>query len=318
MKTKSIKKTIALVLVFLISITTLSLSASAAATFPSLSSTAYCEFTATKTISVFRDSAFGTRGTSSPAQSYNAEIWSGDVCQIISITSTYIQLKYPTSSGLKTGYIKRGDLIGVSAPEEVITSKGKVTTYTKGGGASYGYTESGDTVYKLGSSGGYTAIIYSAKSGNRSCKFGFVLSSEYDSKIKGSNVSTSKPVWPTVGGTITQGDTSSHSTSTFTFNGKKVLGHAIDIAVPVGTNIYATKSGTVYRVADLGNTSFGKYIYLQHDDGTWSAYCHLSKFNVNEKDYVKQGQTIALSGNSGGSTGPHLHFEITDGQFPTK
>ena len=131
------------------------------------------------------------------------------------------------------------------------------------------------------------------------------------------NASTNA-IWPTVGGTITQYDTSRHSTSTFTYNGQRVLGHAIDIAVPIGTNVYATKSGTVYRVADLGNKSFGKYIYLKHDDGTWSAYCHLSSFLVNQGERVNQGQLIAKSGNSGGSTGPHLHFEITDGKFPTK
>ena len=149
------------------------MSASAATAFPSLSSTAYCEFTATKTISVFRDSAFATRGTSNPAQSYNAEIWSGDVCQIISITSSYIQLKYPTSSGLKTGYIKRSELIGVSEPAEKVISKGKADTNTKAANAYYGYTEKGDDVYKLHTSGNYTAIIYKAVSGNRAYKFGF-------------------------------------------------------------------------------------------------------------------------------------------------
>jgi len=131
---------------------------------------------------------------------------------------------------------------------------------------------------------------------------------------------SSEPIWPTEGGEITQGDTSAHSTSTFVDpdTGKRVLGHAIDIAVPIGTNVYATKSGTIYRVQDLGNKSFGKYIYLKHDDGTWSAYCHLSSFLVSEGQYVTQGKTIAKSGNSGDSTGPHLHFEITDGKFPTR
>ncbi|MCL2070828.1 MAG: peptidoglycan DD-metalloendopeptidase family protein [Oscillospiraceae bacterium] len=164
----------------------LSLSVEASSvSFPSVSSSSYCEFTATKKIPVYRDSALKTRGTSSPAQSYAAEIWSGDVCRIIKFNSSYIQLLYPVSSSLRTGFIKRSDLISVSAPSEKVTSAGKATTYYNTSGKSYGFAEKGDTVYKVGTSGSYTAIIYSAKSaGSRAWKYGFVLTSDYNSKIK--------------------------------------------------------------------------------------------------------------------------------------
>ena len=158
---------------------------SAALAFPSLSTSAYCEFSAIKRIPVYRDSALKTRGTSSPAKSYSAEIYVGDICRVLKITSNYVQLQYPTSSGYKTGFINRSALIGVANPTDNFTSKGKVTTYVSAGGKSYGYTEAGDKIYTVGVSGSYTAIIYTAKSGNRAFKFGYVLTSEYKSKIIG-------------------------------------------------------------------------------------------------------------------------------------
>jgi hypothetical protein len=183
----TMKKAIGFILTLVMVMTVLpfgAMTASAASVaFPSLSASAYCEFIAAKNILVYRDTALKTRGTSSPAQSYAAEIYNGDTCQILQITEGYIQLKYPTSSGLKTGYIKRSDLINVSAPSEKITAQGSANTNTKAGNAYYGYTEKGDTVYNLGTSGSYTAIIYAAKSGSRAYKYAFVLTSEYSSKI---------------------------------------------------------------------------------------------------------------------------------------
>ena len=148
--------------------------ANAAVSWPSLSSSAYCEFTAAKQINVYRDSGLGTRGTSSPAKSYNAYISKGDVCKIYKITSSYIQVSYPTSSGNRTGYIKRSDVFGVSAPGRSYKASAKQTTYVTAGGASYGYIASGDTVYECGSSSGYTCVIYTAKSGSRAYKMGWI------------------------------------------------------------------------------------------------------------------------------------------------
>ena len=165
--------------------------------FPSLSTSAYCEFVASKTIPVYRDSAFATRGTSSPALSYDAEIWSDDTCRILKITDAYVQLQYPTSSGLRTGYIKRGAIIGVSAPSDKVTAKGQATTNTKAANAYYGYTEKGDTVYKLGTSGNYTQIIYEAKSGSRAYKLAYVLTSDYNSKVDPTVATTGVSVSPT-------------------------------------------------------------------------------------------------------------------------
>ena len=182
------KKTIVYILALIMTMSIIvqgnTIFASAATTaFPSLSSSAYCETIASKTIAVYKDSAFKTRGTTSPAQSYNAEIWAGDTCKLLSITDSYIKVEYPTSSGQKTGYVKCSAFIGVSSPTEKVTSKGQATTYSKAAKESWGYTEKGDVVYKLGESGNYTQIIYTAKSGNRAYKMGYVLTSDYNSKI---------------------------------------------------------------------------------------------------------------------------------------
>lgn len=95
-----------------------------------------------------------------------------------------------------------------------------------------------------------------------------------------------------------------------TFNG--VSYKATDFGVPVGTNVYAVADGTVISVVSQTD-SYGKYIIIDHGNNVYSLYAHLSEFKVAKGDRVVQGQTIALSGNTGNSTGPHLHFEIRVG-----
>lgn len=85
----------------------------------------------------------------------------------------------------------------------------------------------------------------------------------------------------------------------------------IDWATPVGTSIYASSAGTVTK-AGWGR-GYGYVIYIRHADGRETRYGHLSKVLVSAGQTVKQGQKIALSGNTGVSTGPHLHFEILIG-----
>lgn len=82
----------------------------------------------------------------------------------------------------------------------------------------------------------------------------------------------------------------------------------IDIAVPIGTSVLSAASGTVTNVAY--NASRGNYVEVQHSNGFTTLYQHLSKASVKVGDKVTQGQSIALSGNSGISTGAHLHFEV--------
>lgn len=150
-----------LVSLLLVSITLISIlpTSALADSWPGLSTSAYCEFVASKTFNAYRNSSLTTRGTSSPAQSYNAAVYQGDVCKIYEITSSYVKLAYPTSSGYKTAYVRRSDVFSVSSPQATCTARGKVNVYKTAGGAYYGYTESGDRVYKVGTVGNYTAII---------------------------------------------------------------------------------------------------------------------------------------------------------------
>lgn len=84
--------------------------------------------------------------------------------------------------------------------------------------------------------------------------------------------------------------------------------NGVDIGTPVGTPVYASKDGTVITRREL-TTSYGKYLVIAHGDSD-VVYGHNSELKVNEGDTVKQGDLIALSGNSGSSSGPHLHWEI--------
>lgn len=86
------------------------------------------------------------------------------------------------------------------------------------------------------------------------------------------------------------------------------LHKGVDWAVPVGTKVFASSAGTVVR-ADY-NGGYGLCVLIQHPDGKMTRYGHNSKLLVSKGQYVEQGETIALSGNTGRSTGPHVHFEI--------
>lgn len=82
----------------------------------------------------------------------------------------------------------------------------------------------------------------------------------------------------------------------------------IDIAVATGSPVCAAAGGRVDAVQQ--HTYFGLLITLSHENGFVTRYAHLSRALVAQGDQVKKGQTIALSGNSGHSSGPHLHYEI--------
>lgn len=85
----------------------------------------------------------------------------------------------------------------------------------------------------------------------------------------------------------------------------------LDFAVPVGSAIYASSGGTVTR-AGWGK-GYGYCVYIRHPDGKETRYGHCSKVLCKAGQTVRQGEKIALSGNTGVSTGPHLHFEILVG-----
>lgn len=92
--------------------------------------------------------------------------------------------------------------------------------------------------------------------------------------------------------------------------------YAVDIAMPEGTPIVAARGGMVVKIENeqsgRGNNPAGNFVRILHDDGTMGVYLHLMKGSVavREGQRVETGTRIARSGNTGNSTGPHLHFVV--------
>lgn len=82
----------------------------------------------------------------------------------------------------------------------------------------------------------------------------------------------------------------------------------LDIAAPEGSKIKAAYDGQVRAVGEDSHS--GKYIAITHSDGFETVYCHCSKILAEKGAVIRQGETIALVGSTGWSTGPHLHFEV--------
>ena len=97
--------------------------------------------------------------------------------------------------------------------------------------------------------------------------------------------------------------------------------YAVDIAMPIGTDVHAARGGVVFEVASQnfrGGTDPARdapaanLVRILHDDGTWAEYAHLNRSTIRVRpgDRVEQGEYIADSGNTGFSSGPHLHFAV--------
>jgi murein DD-endopeptidase MepM/ murein hydrolase activator NlpD len=92
-------------------------------------------------------------------------------------------------------------------------------------------------------------------------------------------------------------------------------GHnGLDIAIPVGTPIQATMDGSIVH-AGWNNQGYGNLVIVENGEYR-TYYAHLSSIPVSVGDTVKAGSTIGLSGNTGNSTGPHLHYEIRRNKVP--
>lgn len=93
---------------------------------------------------------------------------------------------------------------------------------------------------------------------------------------------------------------------------------AIDVRMPIGTDVLAIRAGTVVSVQESyfdGDNLFGheNHVFVQHEDGTVARYLHLTNLGalVEIGDAIQQGQRVGLSGHTGNSSEPHLHFDVT-------
>lgn len=89
----------------------------------------------------------------------------------------------------------------------------------------------------------------------------------------------------------------------------KQFHYGMDFTANIGTNVYATGDGVVKDVQSIGG-GYGKWILIEHGFGYETLYGHLNGFNVKIGDKVKRGSIIGFVGNSGTSTGPHVHYEV--------
>ncbi len=92
--------------------------------------------------------------------------------------------------------------------------------------------------------------------------------------------------------------------------------YGIDLAAPMRTPEYSAADGVVLRAGSAGG--FGLAVSILHGNGDVTVYGHMDKILVEPGDYVDAGETIALLGNRGQSTGPHLHFEVHKGGIDGK
>ncbi|MCQ2097585.1 MAG: peptidoglycan DD-metalloendopeptidase family protein [Fibrobacter sp.] len=104
-----------------------------------------------------------------------------------------------------------------------------------------------------------------------------------------------------------------HTTSPYSIR-KGRLHRGVDVKVAIGDSIVAVAPGKVI-ISKYNKGGYGHYIVLKHENGTQTVYGHLSKRLKNVGDRVDQGQLIGLGGNTGRSTGSHLHFEIRYGDI---
>jgi murein DD-endopeptidase MepM/ murein hydrolase activator NlpD len=93
--------------------------------------------------------------------------------------------------------------------------------------------------------------------------------------------------------------------------------NGVDLAAPTGTQVLAAASGQVL-ISRFGgwNGGYGNYIVIKHSNGTQTLYAHNSANYVSVGQWVSQGDVIGLVGNTGKSTGSHLHFEVRGAKNP--
>lgn len=91
--------------------------------------------------------------------------------------------------------------------------------------------------------------------------------------------------------------------------GERKMHNGMDLAAPIGTEVLSTADGIVTEVG-YSKEGYGNHVVIKHGNQYVTKYAQLSKMKVTVGDQVEKGQVIALSGNSGQSTGPHLHYEV--------
>jgi murein DD-endopeptidase MepM/ murein hydrolase activator NlpD len=91
---------------------------------------------------------------------------------------------------------------------------------------------------------------------------------------------------------------------------KRQMHHGIDFKADIGTPVYATADGVIEFAGYHKQSGYGKLVIMQHNFGFKTYYGHLNSVRTNSRAFVRKGELIGYSGNTGVSTGPHLHYEV--------
>ncbi len=267
-------------------------------------------------ISTLEDAVSDVTGDVSKNQEYTVQ--SGDSISVIAsrfgLTSEQLVAMNPLLASTSSTILP-GDILTVSVQEPKLS-----VVYTNQ--EYYEEDYSADTVYKKNDSWYTTkqAVIQDAETGHRKVvalvnyKNGSRTGAEIVKQVTTREavpqiieIGTKNPptfIWPVSGGRISSGFGNRARPKA----GASTYHQGTDIAVPVGTAVMASSGGTV-TIAGW-QSGYGNVVYINHGDGKVTRYGHLSRILVSVGQTVSQGQVIARSGNTGNSTGPHLHFEL--------
>lgn len=318
MKTNATKRTVTLVLALILIVSAFPLSASAASSWPTLTSSSPCVMISPGQISVYRDSGLTTRGTCSPARCYNSHIDMGDDLRLLEVSSNSLSIKvdFPTSQGRKQGFVQTSTLLGVSEPSQVVTSKAKVTTYQYASTEkTYGAVYVGDTVYKCGTTkSGYVLVIYNVSGGY---KAGFVLKSDWEKIVGDSQNASAVPqtmsyaLYMSSGGTMTCAFDGYVNT-----NGRH---EGIDFKRGIGSSVYSLTDGVITRVTEgyRGSSGLSTIAIYSASTGKTVIYLHSDPENsLYVGQHISRGQLIAHEDWRGCSSasGSHTHVEVREGE----
>lgn len=313
---KTTKRICSLLLVMVLLFSALPLTTFAASAWPNVTSSRTCAMISPGQIPVYRDSGLTTRGTCSPARSYNSYIDEGDDIYFLEITANYIKANFPTSQGRKIGYIKTSTILGVNSPSQVVTSKAKVTTYQYASAErTYGYVAVNDTVYKCGTTkSGYVLVIYNVSGGY---KAGFITKSDWEKIANGSSQNSSSTqamsyaLYKSSDGKLTCG-----------FDGyvnTKGRHEGIDFKKGTGSSVYSLTDGVITRITEGSRGSSGLSTIAIYSASTGKTIIYLHADPVNSLyvgQQISRGQLIAYEDWRGCSSasGAHTHVEVRDGK----
>ncbi|HEY0794693.1 MAG TPA: M23 family metallopeptidase [Acidisarcina sp.] len=205
--------------------------------------------------------------------------------------------------GLNQNRIKAVAITATSAPQASAGSKSHDTAAPKAGRPAALAISGEEPLYRQ-SREELSSLLNSAMSGRLSQALevgpGTAL---YTSSQDLLSLADAPSLWPVMGRI-----TSSFGEREDPFNGEGAFHSGVDIACSFGEPVHAAADGVVESAA-MGN-GYGREIVLDHGHGIHTVYAHLSGFAITAGQHVTKGQTIGYVGQSGRSTGPHLHYEV--------